>query len=296
VSTRKPPRDSKTKAGKLLAAVVVLILLSSSWFGLLDGPWVGIFVGSIFLMIGLLVSWSVVFGGYDSPWLALVQAPGRLLLGGLLIFLGGLGVVSATSDYWPALVWKQPWFGDLRTLFWGEERFTAMACHYAEEGPPEALRFALERAPQRRLLCQQPVNGIEVSLLDVAETDEKIEMLVAARQYHQADLDRKLIDLCRQGTGRLPAIERLLGAGANPNTEISYETALSAAFDNEQTRLALWLLEHGAQANYTFQNGETLLERTERSGRVDLMPIYGEMLRSHGANEKPKLEQTPPGR
>lgn len=296
MSPRKPPSDAKTKAGKLsLPGVGVLILLFSSWLGLLDGAWVGIFVGTIFLMIGLLVVWAAFFGGFDSPWLVLVQAPGRLLLGALMIFLGGLAVVSATSDLWPALTWKQPWFGDLRTLFWGKERFTQMACHYAEEGPPEALRFALERAPQHRLLCNRP-GGTVLPLLELAETDAKVEMLVATGQYQQGDLDRKLVDLCREGAKRLPAIERLLGAGANPNVEIDYETALSAAFNNEETTLALWLLEHGAQANYTFQNGETLLEQTERSGRVDLMPVYGEMLRRHGANEKPKLEQTPPGR
>lgn len=295
MSRPKPPSDAKTKAGKLsLPGVGVLILLFCSWLGLLDGPWVGIFVGTIFLMIGLLVVWTAFFGGFDGPWLVLVQAPGRLLLGALMIFLGGLAVVSATSDLWPALSWKQPWFGDLRTLFWGEERFTQMACHYAEEGPREALHFALERAPQRRLLCKQR-DGTGLPLLELAETNEKVEMVMAARQWLQGDLDRKLIDLCREGSSKLPAIERLLGAGANPNTEISYETALSAAFSNEETTLALWLLEHGAQANFTFQNGETLLERVERSGRVDLMPVYGEMLRRHGANEKPKLEQTPPG-
>ncbi len=65
---------------------------------------------------------------------------------------------------------------------------------------------------------------------------------------------------------------------------------------NQETSLAMWLLENGAQANVTFSNGETLLERTERTGVVGLMEVYAEMLRSHGAEEKPKLRADPKGR
>ena len=91
------PPDGKWSWSKVLAGIVVFVGL----FGLLDGPWVGIFVGSIFVLLGLLIAMTF-FGPYDRGPAAIFQAPGRLLLGALMIFLGGLALVSAISDIRPS--------------------------------------------------------------------------------------------------------------------------------------------------------------------------------------------------
>lgn len=274
-----------------LPAVFVLVgLILASMLGLLDGPWVGIFVGLVFASAGLVGLFNSLFGRGDfSPFpIGLLQRFGGLLLSAVMIFLGGLGLVSGTTDKWPSTVWSWPWLGDLRTLFWAPERFTLAACHYAKEGPPEALIFMLERSPQKRFSC---LHGLDQSLLELTDDVVMIDALLAHARFDQADLDHKLLELCR--IDQRPAIASLLEHGANPNRDIAGESALSAAFNNHKTSLVAWLLENGAQANFTYQTGETQLERAKNTDVRELGQIYVDLLLRHGATEKPKLEISP---
>lgn len=291
---KKPaPPDAKPAGLGLKIGVGVLILVGA--VGLLDGAWVGVLVGSIFVLIGLMVAFTF-FGPYEgNPWSALFQAPGRLVLGGVMIFLGGLALVSAISDLRPSLAWNYPKFGDLRTLFWDPDDYRAMACKFAEYGPPKAIAYALERGGPGRVDCPRPDRSYD-GLLAIADQPAEIEVILAARSYNQRDLDRKLVDLARRGGEFRHNLESLMEAGANPNVEIDYDTALSAALANHHLQLAQWLLGNGAQANFTFASGETLLERAKGVDRADLRRPYEELLLSRGAAESPKLEQPAKGR
>lgn len=289
-----PAKDPKISTKAKLVGVALAGLTLVSMLGVLDGPWIGILVGGIFSVLGLMIAFSV-FGPYESKGLVvLLQAPGRLLLGAVMIFLGGLGVVSGTADMRPSLVWRYPKFGDLRTLFWDRADFQAMACRVAPGEDAEALRYALRRSGGGRFGCPGP--GGSISLLERTEGAgiDSFLAILEARCYDQGDLDRQLNRDARQGPEQRLRVQKLVAAGANPNVEIDGATALGGALLQNDPQLAMWLLENGAQANFTYLDGTTLLDQAARSDRAELRPVYEEMLRRGGAGEPPRLEQ-PPG-
>lgn len=295
MKTRSAPAGGKPDRKKVLTGIggtlLAIAVVAVFELGFYPAPLVGMLVGSAFALLGVWIVF-LVFGPYETryPWVVPLQALGRLAFGALLIFLGGLGVVSATSSMRPSLVWEQPRFGDLRTLFWKKEAFAEMACHRVEDGPPEALAFALERAPPGQVYC-----GGGQTLMDRAEDDEILELLIRARRFDQSDLDSKLLALAWQD--RRLAIESLVAAGANPNAVLGDQTALGSALLNHQLSLAVWLLEHGAQANQTFADGSSLLDLAKNVDQVDKRETYVALLLRHGAAEAPRLEQhLPAGR
>lgn len=265
----------------LSAAVLVVFGLITS-----GGALVGIAVGAVFAFVGVRIAF-LVFGPYEThrPWLVPIQGLGRLALGLLMAVLGGVAILSAATDMQPSLIWEYPRFGDLRTIFWSDDRFVEMACDHVNAGPPAALAFALERAPQRRFECGANTG----SLIDLAAEDETIDTLIRHRQFDQDDLDRKLVSVAWHD--RRPVIESLMAAGANPNAVVSGQTALGTAIQNYQLPLAVWLLEHGAQASQTLPNGTTLLDLAKDLDQIEQRDTYAELLLRHGAADPPKLEQ-----
>lgn len=290
---KAPPRGRLDwRSGYTWAAAVFLIVV---FFGLYPKPLVGILVGVVFLFLGVRILFTLL-GPYDEaqPWQVPVQGAGRIAVGALLIFCGSLALLPAISDLRPALVWEHPRFGDLRTLFWGHDAYAAFACDAAEHGPPAKLRYAVERLEASSPVSCPGFGSERLSLLETAEGDEEIAIVLRSRRYVREDLDRKLHALAWQD--RRPAIESLVAAGANPNAMIEGNTALGVALDNTRTALAVWLLENGAQASVVLPDGSTLLERASRTDQIDLRETYAELLIRHGAGEKPKLEQAAPRR
>lgn len=283
----KPPFEWTWQKIAIAAGLVAASL------GMLDGPWIGVLVGSIFLVLGLVVVFTL-FGPYEDGALAgFFQAPGRLLLGALMIFLGGLGLVSGISDIRPSLVWQYPVFGDLRTLFWSRDRYRAMACDRVEGGPPAALEYAISRTGLSQIDCDDPFSSQPAALIAMADDPVLFDVALRGGRYSQAALDRELNDEARRGPEHRGRVEQLVAAGANPNVEIDLYNAVAGAIASHHPQLVEWLLENGAQANFTFADGRTLLDFARDSDRPDMRPIYEGMLLRHGAREPLKLEQAP---